>query len=339
MLEEKEQNFSDVVSKIESISNNLHKDALVKHAWANKPSIEKSIRFLAPPEGKKALSVIIVSAGPSIHRQNSINQILESNYEGSIVAVDGSLISCLNAGLVPDYVLTLDAHETRIVRWFGDPNFEKNSKNDDYFERQDLDVNFRSNQIEKNQDNIDLIDKFGTKIKAVVCSSAPENVASRIKEANFDAYWWNPLVDNPQDKGSLTRVLYEINNLPCMNTGGNVGTAAWVFATTILNIPNVALLGMDFGYYADLPYSKTQKYYELIEHLGSADGLDSHFPSYTYPSTGEKFYTDATYYWYRKNFLELLRLSDKKTYNCTGGGVLFNDDLDCVQLLEFLKKV
>ena len=122
-----------------------------------------------------------------------------------------------------------------------------------------------------------------------------------------------------------------------MNTGGNVGTAAWVFATTVLKIPNVALLGMDFGYYADLPYDKTQKYYELIEHLGSANELDKYFPRFKYPQTGEEFYTDATYYWYRKNFLELLELNDMKTINCTGGGVLYSDKLQCISLTEFLK--
>ena len=336
---ESNRSFSSVAREIEDISFNLHKDALLRHARENLPRITRTLRELAPPAGDKAKSAIVISAGPSVHRQKSIAHVLASGYKGTVIAVDGSLISCLKDGLFPDYVLTLDAHETRIVRWYGDPDFEHNSRNDDYFQRQDLDVAFRTNLIEQNLAHIDLVNRHGSKSKAIVASSAPQNVVRRIEEAKFDTYWWNPLVDNPAEPNSLTRQLYDINRLPCVNTGGNVGTASWVFASTILKIPTIALLGMDFGYYADLPYSKTQKYYELIDHLGTTEGLEAHFPVYTYPLTGEKFYTDVTYSWYRKNFLELLTLSNARTFNCTGGGVLFGDRLPCVTLEEFLKIV
>ena len=331
------RNFLDIALEIEAISYDLHKDSLLRHAYENTTRITRTLRDVPPPSGEKAKSAVIISAGPSVHRQRSVSHILASGYKGTVVAVDGSLISCLKAGLFPDYVLTLDSHETGIVRWYGDPHFEQNSLNDDYFQRQDLDVEFRTNLIEQNIAHIALVNQHGSKSKAIVASSAPQNVVCRIEEAKFDTYWWNPLVDNPGEPGSLTRRLYEINGLPCMNTGGNVGTAAWVFASTILNIPMIALLGMDFGYYADLPYSKTQKYYELINHLGTSEGLEVHFPSYTFPLTGERFYTDVTYSWYRKNFLELLALSGARTFNCTGGGVLFGDRLPCVTLQTFLE--
>lgn len=333
------QEFSDVAMEITAISYDLHKNALLSHANNNVSRVKHTLRDVPPPVGKKAKSAVIISAGPSVHRQQSISHILKSGYEGTVVAVDGALISCLKAGLFPDYVLTLDPHETRIVRWYGDPDFEQNSRNDDYFERQDLDVEFRTNLMEQNNTHIALVNLHGSKSKAIISSSAPQNVVRRIEEAKFDSYWWNPLVDNPSEPDSLTRRLYEINGLPCMNTGGNVGTAAWVFASTVLNIPLIGLLGMDFGYYADLPYSKTQKYYELINHLGTSEGLDIHFPNYVFPLTGEKFYTDVTYSWYRKNFLELLALSSATTFNCTGGGVLFSDRLHCINLQTFFETV
>lgn len=336
---ENEQSFSRVAREIATISANFHTEKLLRHAHENLARVTGTLRDVPQPLGEKAKSAIIISAGPSVHRQKSISHILTSGYKGTVVAVDGSLISCLKAGLFPDYVLTLDSHETRIARWFGDHDFEQHSFNDDYFQRQDLDIEFRSNLIEQNLLNIALVNQHGSKSKAVVSSSTPQNVARRIDEAKFDAYWWNPLVDNPNEPSSLTRRLYDINGLPCMNTGGNVGTAAWVFASTVLNIPTVALLGMDFGYYEDLPYSKTQGYYELIKHIGTTEGLEPHFPSYTFPLTGEKFYTDVTYSWYRKNFLELLNLSSAQTFNCTGGGVLFGDRLPCVSLQSFFEKM
>lgn len=334
-----DQMFSEVAVEIEAISRNLHQSALVRHARDNAGRITRTLRDIPLLSGGKAMSAIVISAGPSVHRQKHISQVLSSGYRGTVIAVDGSFISCLKAGLIPDYVLTLDPHETRIVRWYGDPEFEKNSLNDDYFQRQDLDVEFRANLIERNIEHIELVNKYGSQCKAVISSSAPKNVVDRLDEAQFKTYWWNPLVDDPAKPESLTRRLYEINSLPCMNTGGNVGTAAWVFASTILRIPMIALLGMDFGYYADLPYSKTQKYYELTHYLGTSEGLDPYFPKYVFPLTGEVFYTDVTYSWYRKNFLELLSLSNVQTFNCTGGGILYNDRLPCITLQSFLESV
>ena len=69
---------------------------------------------------------------------------------------------CLKSGIIPDYVLTLDPHPKRVVRWFGDYNFENNQLNDDYFARQDLDVDFRNNSIEQNLNNIELVNKHAT---------------------------------------------------------------------------------------------------------------------------------------------------------------------------------
>ena len=58
---------------------------------------------------------------------------------------------------------------------------------------------------------------------------------------------------------------------------------------------------------------------------------------FEFPLTKEKFYTDPTYFWYRRNFLELLSQSKKPTFNCTEGGTLFDEKLQCVNLDDFLK--
>jgi hypothetical protein len=93
---------------------------------------------------------------------------------------------------------------------------------------------------------------------------------------------------------------------------------------------------MDLGYYADTPYSMTQAYPQLVAHNQSPDHLEKYFIPFTFPLTQEKFYTDITYYWYRKNFLQLHQQSDNLTVNCTEGGVLFDEKLPCKTLMEFL---
>jgi len=328
--------FERLVDDVTVVSQEIHRDVLVAHAESNKAHIGSTIRDLPSLEGAKAQSGFVISAGPSVHRQQSILALKEHGYPGTVIAVDGAYIACLKKGLIPDYVITLDPHPTRMVRWFGDHDFEEHTRHDDYFSRQDLDIEFRKSTIEQNRLHIQLVNEHGHKSKALVSSSAPANVVARLQEAGMATYWWNPLVDDPSQPGSLTRQLYDVNRLPSVNTGGNVGTAAWVFASSIFKLPVVGMAGMDYGYYGDLPWEKTQKYYELIERLGGTEHLADCFVEFEFPLTGDRFYTDPTYFWYRRNFLELLRKSTSRNVNCTGGGTLFGENLECATLETFL---
>src|SRR5262245_33617988 len=125
--------FLSVVNEITHIGYKKHAADLVDYAKQSYPYVKKSIREISPPSGQKKNSCLVVSAGPGVRRKNSIKRIKESNYQGTIIAADGAYINCLQHGLIPDYVLTLDPHPTRIVRWFGDPDFEKHTAFDDYF--------------------------------------------------------------------------------------------------------------------------------------------------------------------------------------------------------------
>ena len=330
--------FVDVVSQITDIGKDWHSNDLLINADRNLPYTVKSFKDLPALSEEKQRSAIVVSAGPSLHKFNVLEKLKNSDYKGAIVAIDGSLVKCLKNGIIPDYVLTLDPHPTRIVRWFGDDDFEENTRNDDYFCRQDLDVEFRNNSIKENQANIELINQYADQIKLIICSSAPENVVKRAIEAKFDMYWWNPIVDSPQDPNSLTRRIHSINKKSCMNTGGTVGTAAWVFANAILKIPEIAITGMDLGYHEETPIEMTQTYYELQEFVSSREELESLFPKFTFPLTGESFYTDPTYFWYRKNFLELLSLASGNSYNCSEAGTLFSENIQCLKFDEFLNR-
>lgn len=330
--------FADVVSKITDIGKDWHSNDLVVNADYNAPHTNKSFKDLPKLSAEKLQSAIIISAGPSLHKFEVLKKLQNSNYKGCIVAIDGSLVKCLKNGIIPDYILTLDPHPTRIVRWFGDDDFEENTRHDDYFSRQDLDVEFRNNSIKENQANIDLVNKYASQIKLVICSSAPRNVVKRAIEAGFDMYWWNPIVDAPQAPESLTRKIYNINKKSCMNTGGTVGTAAWVFANAILKIPEIAITGMDLGYHSETPIEMTQTYYELQEFVTNREELEQLFPKFNFPLTGEEFYTDPTYFWYRKNFLELHSRAAGTTYNCSEAGTLFDDNISCITLNEFLQQ-
>lgn len=314
-------NFAELQNEIARIGVEWHTNTLLENAKRNNPLAARSTREI----GSDARPCLIVSAGPSLRRENILKRI---DFGGNIVVADGAYVACLKAGIIPQYVVTLDPHPTRMVRWFGDHDIEAHLAEDDYFARQDLDVSFRENAIATNLENIELINKYAERSKFIIANSAPENVVSRLREANANLFWFCPLVDSPGRHDSLTRKLMGERFLPCLNTGGTVSTAAWVFAHTVLKSPNIAMVGCDFGYYLDTPICETQEFHML-------GGKEELYPRYT-GFWGEHF-TSPTYWWYRNNFLDLLRANEARVINCSGAGLLYGPQVDCMELEQWLE--
>jgi hypothetical protein len=281
-------------------------------------------------------SAIILAAGPSLHRQEVAAQLRAAQFRGPLIATESAMAYCFRHGLVPDLIVTLDPHAERIVRWFGDPELTRERlEADDYFKRQDMDPAFAADQLRSNGELLDLVNRHGPGIKAAICSSASTAVADRVYASGMDPYWWNPFYDDYDLPDSLTRQIHQMNGLPCLNAGGNVGSAAWVLAHAVLEKKRLALVGMDFGYYADTPYERTQYYYELVGLVGR-ERLDEVFVRIHNPHVGADFYTDPAYLWYRDSFLQMAREADCETFNCTGGGILFGDGVRVESLATFV---
>lgn len=292
----------------------------------------KSLRNESSGIGDKA---IILAAGPSLKRKKVAEQIIESDYQGAIIATESSMLYCLRKGIIPDLVVTVDPHPKRIVRWFGDPDLsEADLRADDYFERQDLDTSF-SEALRANDEILELLSKFGPQMRIAVSSSSAESVVTRAHQSDMKVYWWNPMYDDPDKENSVTRTLHNENGLPCLNAGGNVGAAAWMMANAVWNKQRIAVTGMDFGYYAETPYKNTQYYHEALSLVGK-DKLDDLYMKVYNPHLEEWFYTDPAYMWYRECFLQMAGHANCKTFNCTEGGILFGDNITFKNLSSFL---
>jgi hypothetical protein len=297
----------------------------------------KSILALRDTALMGGTDAVVIAAGPSLHRQpNAAKLLKDTGYRGVIVATESSMSWLLRNGTVPDLVVTLDPHHTRIVRWFGDPELtEESSRQDDYYARQDMDPKFRENQLRFNRELLELIDRHGKQMKIAISSSASPAVVRRALESGMDIYWWNPMYDDYERPGSLTARIHALNGLPCVNAGGNVGSACWVFAHAVLEKKRVALVGVDFGYYGDTPYTQTQYYKEIVSLVGT-EALDDVYVRIMNPHVGREFYTDPAYLWYRDAFLEMAGEAGCETYNCTGGGILFGANIHWSSLTEFV---
>lgn len=323
----------------------LVKDACFANAHANASLIVsgKSILALRDLPSTRGDAALIVAAGPSLHRQTVIESLRAFASTGTIIATESCLSFLLRNDLVPDLIVTVDPDDSnaaaqRIVRWLGDPSLTAETlEKDDYFARQDMDPRFAENELQANAELVKLVNWYGPQIRVCMASCASQGVVQRATEAGMDIYWWNPMLDDDEAPNSLTRALHEMNGLPCINAGGNVGTACWTLAHAVLGKRRVGLVGVDFGYYEDTPYFRTQYYREILELVGP-DRLDEVFVRIHNPHVGRDFYTDPAYLWYRDCFLEMAESADCETFNCTGGGILFGPGVQWASLDEFIQQ-
>lgn len=306
------------------------------NAKNNQPYIERTISELNPEKtGVSTDTAMVISAGPSLHRKDPAKFIHKYEFKGPLIVADGALGYCLRSGLIPDYVVSVDPHPTRIVRWFGDPALEEQNQ-DEYFLRQEMDPAMHLDGIDWNRQLIELVNRHGPKIKAIISTSAPSSVRDRCIKSGMELFWWNPMYDDYDQSNSWSRKIYDLNQVPCMVTGGNVGTSAWVFGAGVLKANNIVLAGMDLGYPPKNPLTNTQYYPELLDLFG--DRIEEAFIKAYNPHLRETWYTDPTYYWYREGFLELARQAECTTYNCTEGGVLFGEGIEFIKLEKFLRQ-
>jgi len=240
-----------------------------ENAATNRPRIGRSLLELAASPLGEGHTAIVIGAGPSLHRRKSLERLAASGYAGAIVAVDGALGACLRHGIVPHVVVTVDPHPERIVRWFGDPALTAPSV-DDYFRRQEMDPAHAEDEIATNRELLRLVDRHGPRMRVAIATCAAPAVVDRCEKAGLRLYWWNPMYDDYDKPNSLSRRLHAENGLPCLNGGGNVGTAAWVVSHAVLGKTRVGLIGLDFGYAPGTSFTRTQYYPELREMFNKA---------------------------------------------------------------------
>jgi len=324
-----------IASRLEAATFDRIAGVGLENAAVNRPRIERSILALADVTLGDGDSAVVIGAGPSLHRRDSLARLRKSGYAGTVVAVDSALGSCLRAGVVPHLVVSVDPHRERIVRWFGDPAMTA-APTDDYFRRQEMDPTLAADELSANRSLLALVDAHGAQMRAAVATSAAPPVVARCEAAGIAMYWWNPMYDDYDQPGSVSRRLHEANGLPCLNGGGNVGTAAWVIAHAVLGKRRIGLVGIDFGYQPGTPYTKTQYYPELVEMLG--DRAAEAFIHLTNPDDGEMWFTDPAYYWFREVFLTMTREAECETCNCTEGGIVFGPGIHSLPIEEFVTK-
>lgn len=332
-----------------NLINNLHNKinqttfkSLAKEVYKN---AKYNSKFLKHGESLKKLinfnsekkNAIIVGGGPSLRIINQTKVLKKNKNKFIIIACDGALYYLLSHGIIPDLVVSFDPHPTRIIRWFGNPKLKKvDLKKDDYFSRQDIEKKF-NDEIKSNKKIISLFNKYSKKINIALCTSSSKLVVKRLIKAKANIYWWNAFLDDHKKKNSITKKIFKLNKLPVVNTGGNVGSTAWMMAESVFGCKKIALLGMDFGYYKYTPIEATQYYDVLMKIFKKKAEIMNFYLKIYNKKINQFFYSDYIYLWYKKCFLEMISNSTAQTYNCTMGGILFGKRIKWCSLKKFCR--
>jgi hypothetical protein len=283
---------------------------------------ERSARDLVPTTNssykREEHSAIVIGAGPSLKKHNHLELLTNSNYNGSIICTDRTLIPALKAGVTPDrfpkyYVVTIDPME--ILKKFYDD---------------------------------EIIKTYGNKITGIFTTVVHPLTVGRAREAGIKIHWLHSLFDYHEGEksfnqisGLMVRAKSHPNGLPAIQTGGNVGTSSWFIAWKILNCATVGLIGMNHG------WDENDSWDEILSHANAPKDMDRNsnlfkklYPKIYNPEFNCYCILDPIYQYYSSAFKEFISRSPSwvTTVNATEGGCIFGERVKCTTFEDFLQK-
>ena len=181
----------------------------------------------------------------------------------------------------------------------------------------------REDEVAANRELVELVDGYGAATEGGRRDLGGAGRRRPLRAGRDGALLVEPDVRRlRQARQRLAPPACETNGLPCLNGGGNVGTAAWVLAHAVLGKRrdrpgrHGSRLCARHALRADavLPRAAARC---------SATRLAEAFIHIDNPITGETWFSDPAYYWFREVFLEMARDAECETFNCTEGGILF----------------
>lgn len=319
-------NFYNSEKKIEQILQESHHknhfDEWVSNFACNLNNIWKDISakdITSTINDNTEQRAIVIGRGPSLQKHNHLDVLAQSNFNGTIICTDGILIKALKSGVTPDkfpqfYVVTIDADE-KIIRDFYDD---------------------------------DIVDKYGSKISGIFSTFSHPSVVERARTAGIKIYWLHTLFDYDEGQKSFNRIsalmvrAKKSRGLPAIQTGGNVGTAAWFIAWQILKCNTIALIGINHSWDEDNSWETIMSHGNQFTPPKIKDDkiFDKLFPKIYNPEFGNTCILDPVFQYYSSALKEFISRSPSfiNTINATEGGCIFGKRITCMKFKEFLNK-
>jgi hypothetical protein len=261
---------------------------------------------------------ICIGAGPSLFDHEHLDLLAESSFQdkgGVIFSTAHSLKWCLDAGIVPDIVNVVDGDQKMVDFISGAP------------EGDGLDVNEVVDTIKLvyiASTHPEVLNRWEGKQKYTFMSGVPQSIIP-----NVDTF--------------LSVLLPELTQL---DTGGNSGTCNFSLAA-YLGCGPIGLVGMDFSYPKNYPYDQTQYYNAYLRSVGLEyrdvqEMIEKCYTDYVHPVYETECYYDFVYEVFMNGLLELSKTYEQvwgtKLINCTEGGAIHADNIECIGLGEFIER-
>ncbi len=253
---------------------------------------------------------IAIGNGPAIYQKPHLKMLKESKFQengGIVISTTHSLKHCLEEGVIPDYTLVVD----------GDI----------------LMLDFIDHEI---------VDKYADKITCVFAASAHKDVVARWKgpKAFFRSQIPHNILPNvDQLMATMLRDSYELDS------GGNSGGACYNLGL-FLGCRTVCMIGMNFGWETDTLKEETNYYYAFMRSVGEdleykdvAEMEERCYTDHHHDFFGTDCYTDFVYEVFLTSMKELAKhyaQSGVRTINCTEGGSIQGDNIECMWFKDFL---
>ncbi len=245
---------------------------------------------------------LVIGAGPSLYRNKHLDVIANSGFDGLIFATDKVLIDCLEAGVIPNYVLISDASD-KILPFI----------------------------------DHDIIDEYRDDISAIMCVTTHPTVVKRWRGDKYFFVQMIPEVVAP----NVSYVLRSIIDKTEMVTAGHCASVGWCTAFELGCNP-IVLVGVDLSYPVDLPIEETQYFKMYQECCEDIDEIKKHFVPYRHGVFGTVCYSDDVFRDYLFCSMDHFRFAKQngiKIVNCTEGGVIGGEGVACMKLTDFYNGV
>lgn len=251
---------------------------------------------------------LVIGAGPSLLDNNHLDILQESTFyqehKGLIISTAHSLMWCLEAGVVPDYITMIDADEKMI----------------EFIDH-------------------DIVDEFSDSIVGIFSMETHPSVLKRWKGKKYSFLSIVPHVTVPNVQTVLAHLFPEMTEIDCMS---NCGSFSWNIARFIGCNP-IALIGLDFSFKPDFPIKKTPYYHAYLpSYKDEKEMIDKCYKFHTHSFFNNNCYTDFVHNDFCKCAVDVFKLYKEEmsiiTQNCTEGGMIDDPEIESLHFKDWLAR-
>ena len=174
-------------------------------------------------------------------------------------------------------------------------------------------------------------------VTVILSTTIHPNVVQYCIDGDAKIRWVQPFFSDTPNKEFFRK------GIPSIKMGGNVGTSSYLITALVLKGNPIGLMGIEFAWSDETPYSQTQYYEKLMKALEQkSEKVKEQYVHIKNNLDGKTYIADPVYYAYSLMFKEIwdeeLPLEIKQmTYNLTKGGILNMSDLKYTSIESFLE--